>query len=275
MTTKWIDVEFVSLYAKLFEFEIHQYTAFRRHTIISSMRKETRWGFLGYPDLGKKLVPLLSIHEIGWVNENPEVRTAGQFIRAVDFWIGSRAEGRQAHHGQVASRRKPKNAQAIHELTNTAGKDVALDGVIVFGDDGDPWVISPEGWVMADGESWIFCFDDTVLGLDCDYVYGTDVNAASALDATFSASFNLGNSYGGLAVVAQDGTFVDILEWTPGTAGWPAQALGSSWVVDPASADATSNDDGANWCYPTAADTLSSGDFGTPGSVEACQVTAP
>ncbi len=161
------------------------------------------------------------------------------------------------------------------ELTNVAGKDVALDGLYLIGDSGQVAVISPEGWVVADGESFVVCYDDAILGPDCDYVYGTDVNAASAIYQTWSDTLELGNSYGGAALMTNSGTIVDDNEWIPGTDGWPGEVPGSSWVLDPGAVDATSNDDGVNWCYPTSADTLSNGDFGTPGSVDTCQATAP
>jgi hypothetical protein len=77
MTAKRIDVKFVANDSCLFEFKIHQDTAFRRHPVVSSVSEKTRRGLLGYLDLRKKLVPFFSIHEIGGVNENTEVRTAG------------------------------------------------------------------------------------------------------------------------------------------------------------------------------------------------------
>ena len=70
-------MKFVANDSRLFEFKIHQDTAFRRHPIISRVSEKTRRGLLGYLELRKKLVPFLSIHEIGGVNENPEVRAAG------------------------------------------------------------------------------------------------------------------------------------------------------------------------------------------------------
>ena len=78
-------MKFVSLHAMLFELKIHKHTALGRHTVVSGVSEETRRSFCGYLDLGKKLVTFFSIHEIRWVNENTEVRTARQIIGGVDF----------------------------------------------------------------------------------------------------------------------------------------------------------------------------------------------
>ena len=95
-------MKFVSLHTQLFELEIHEYAALCGHSVISRMSEETRRGLLGYLYLGKKLVPFLSIHEIGGINENAEARAAGEFIRPIDFRIGSGLMGSQRHHGKVA-----------------------------------------------------------------------------------------------------------------------------------------------------------------------------
>ncbi len=161
------------------------------------------------------------------------------------------------------------------ELQNVAGKDVALDGLSLFADVGGIVVVAPEGWVLADGELLVFCHDATVLGTDCDYVYGSDVHASSGLGSTFAVDLALGDSFGALAILGNTGTIIDVVQWTPGSADWPEIAQDTSWVLDPSAVDEALNDDGANWCYPLVTDVFGAGDYGTPGALGTCQTTPP
>jgi hypothetical protein len=89
------------------------------------------------------------------------------------------------------------------------------------------------------------------------------VNDASAQGATYSASFALGNSGSVTLALYLGGTLLDELTYA-GSSPWPADHAGTAIQLDPTLLDATSNDDGANWCH--AISTFGSGDLGTPGA---------
>jgi hypothetical protein len=103
--------------------------------------------------------------------------------------------------------------------------------------------------VVADGGYVVFGANgDSSLngGLTVDYDYG---------------SFSLGNSDDEL-VLANSRLTIDEVDWDGGTV-FPDPS-GASMTLSPTSLDATSNDDGANWCEATSS--FGSGDLGTPGA---------
>ncbi len=188
-----------------------------------------------------------------------------------DFW----AEGDLVLTEIMADPSGTQPEEEWIELTNVSGAVVMLDGLFMSPECGSPFVVSPESWILPNGASMVFCHDDAQLGVDCDYVYGSDVHGSSALSATYSEDFCLDEEAGGVSMESFLGITLDQVQWTADTDGWPASVVGSSWVLDPGAVDHLANDDGSNWCFPQASETFGSGDFGTPGALATCQSTPP
>jgi len=146
------------------------------------------------------------------------------------------------------------------EVRNDAGGDVDLDGLEI-GD--DPTGSSPDSvtvsgsLVVADGDYVVFGVnDDTATngGITVDYDYGT------------TSDLTLGNS-GDELILSVSGTTIDEIAWDNGTT-FP-DPTGASMSLDPASDNATDNDNGANWCEGSSV--INSIDLGTPGAAnDAC-----
>ena len=137
------------------------------------------------------------------------------------------------------------------EIYNNTGGEVDLDGMYVYDLGSDHFTVSGELLVSADSYA-VFCIDSTTAsngGLTCDYDY---------------SGFTLGNSddevY--LAESSSKATVFDNVDYDGGP-NFP-DPIGYSMNLDPNYLDATSNDDGANWCE--ASSTYGDGDYGTPGS---------
>ena len=142
-------------------------------------------------------------------------------------------------------------------------RDLHVDGLLVSSSSssGRQFWVAPGSLVVPAGGYAVLCSGDSVLGAGCDYVYGTDLNSASAQGATFSASFALGNSGAVTLTLSLDGTALDTVIYNDGS-GWPSSSNGKAVELDPTLLDATSNDTGTSWCHPTS--TFGSGDLGTP-----------
>jgi len=134
------------------------------------------------------------------------------------------------------------------EVYNAYGAEIDLEGLLVRDDGTDSFTVVGSLTVAADERLVFGNEDDSTL------------NGGAAVDYQYSGfSFSgdsdevvLENSAGVLDEVAYDGgaTFPD--------------PVGASMSLEPTMLDATSNDEGANWCEATSA--FGDGDLGTPGS---------
>ena len=125
-----------------------------------------------------------------------------------------------------------------------------------------------ESWLFEDddGDSFSLAGGYTVEVLAGDYAVlgrydSTSVNGGVTVDYAYATGMQLANGSDELVLV-HDGSEVDRIEWDDG-ATFP-DPNGKSMTLDPTLLDATSNDDGGNWCSATS--TYGDGDEGTPGS---------
>jgi hypothetical protein len=139
------------------------------------------------------------------------------------------------------------------EIYNASGVDVDLKGLEIFDTDAitkGNLIAITSSVVVADGGL-------AVLGRNGD----TGTNGGVTLDYAYGSGHTLGN--GADEVFLGNGsTVLDSIAYDNG-ASWPDSA-GASFGLAEVSQDATSNDDGANWCL--AASTFGAGDLGTPGT---------
>ena len=138
------------------------------------------------------------------------------------------------------------------EIYNAAGFDIDLDGLLVYEPSdptGETFTVSGTLEIAAGGYL-VFGYSDD-----------PSVNGGAAVDYAYGSAITLGNSSDDLAL-ASSAEVIDILAWDNG-ATFPDEA-GRAMNLDPASLDATSNDDGSNWC--SAMSIFGLGDQGTPGS---------
>ncbi len=139
------------------------------------------------------------------------------------------------------------------ELYNASGSDVDLDGLEIYDTDtvtqGDLVTVSGSVVVAAGDYAVLARYDSAANGgiPFVDYAYGTGHTLRNVYDELF---------------VGYGGTVVDDIAWDNGLT-FP-DPTGAAIALSDASQDATSNDDGANWCV--AAGTYGDGDAGTPGS---------
>jgi hypothetical protein len=176
------------------------------------------------------------------------------------------------------------------EVANVSGRDLVLDNWTVqrtsAGEGTDSWAIDPDdGVVFSDGELLVFCKTDNYTGdatanslLACDYYWGDEAEDATFSDAWHDNTFNLQRDEDALAIFgggdATTGVLLDVVSWTyDATSGfWPRDG-GRSMSLDPASTDASANDDLDNWCSTPATDAYlwyddgvsTEPDYGTPG----------
>lgn len=144
------------------------------------------------------------------------------------------------------------------EIVNNTSAAINLNGLGIHetGDGEQVFVVTTDLTIEAGGYLVFGVSADTSLngGVDVDYVYS-------------HASFGFGNSGDSIAL-SNDAGVIDSVEYDNGETFHDFK--GYSLNLDPNSADATSNDDGANWCQATTM--LSSGDYGTPGAAnDACE----
>jgi hypothetical protein len=140
------------------------------------------------------------------------------------------------------------------EVYNNSGFLVDLDGLVVYDLGTDSFTVSGT-LEVADGDFLVFGInDDTTLndGVPVDYVYSGYSLANSSDEIVLS------NGSIDIDEIIYDGTW-------PVSAGYAAQ-------LDPASTDASSNDDPANWCLGAAM--YGASNAGTPGVAnDGCAVT--
>ncbi len=135
------------------------------------------------------------------------------------------------------------------EVYNASGVDIRMCGWTIHDEGGDTFTMISEAYVAA-GDYAVFGRSASTSangGVSVDYVYGTGMQLGNGADEI---------------VLEESGTEVDRVEYDDGVS-WPDPS-GLAVSLDPAAIDATSNDDGGNWCSATSAYGL--GDKGTPGS---------
>jgi predicted extracellular nuclease/2',3'-cyclic-nucleotide 2'-phosphodiesterase (5'-nucleotidase family) len=136
------------------------------------------------------------------------------------------------------------------EVHNPTGTDIDLAGWTIADAGTDSHVISISVVVPAGGFA--------VLGNNADTV----INGGVAVDYTFPGTFFLGNADDELILSDPALVVIDEIAWDGGPV-WP-DPTGASMSLDPAAANSTDNDDGANWCQ--AISPYGAGDLGTPGA---------
>ncbi len=92
-------------------------------------------------------------------------------------------------------------------------------------------------------------------------VLARTTSAGFTPDYVYDSAFNLSNTSDD-AQISCGGTLIDIVAYDDG-ATFP-DPTGASMNLSPSALDATSNDDGANWCESTS--DLGNTDLGTPGA---------
>ncbi len=135
------------------------------------------------------------------------------------------------------------------EIHNVSGHSLVLRGWLISDDGSDNHVVS-ELVVLADGNFAVFCRDadtSTNGNISCDYDW---------------SSVQLSNSDDEVIFSDPADTLVDRVAYDDG-ATFP-DPNGASMSLDP-TADATTNDDGANWCEALTPVPEGCGDLGTPG----------
>ncbi len=106
-------------------------------------------------------------------------------------------------------------------------------------------------------------------------VFGKDANSATnggyTPDFVYSTGMDLSNGDDEI-ILECGGVIIDSVYWDGGP-NYP-DPTGASMSLNPATADASSNDTGSNWCEATSA--MSGGDLGTPGAAnDACGTVCP
>ncbi len=140
------------------------------------------------------------------------------------------------------------------EITNGGASPVDIEGWSLADLGTDQTVLSAggAGMIVPPGGR-------LVLGNEQD----SALNGGIPVDFTYSG-FTLSNGEDEIVLVRPDGTVADQILYDDGVQ-WPDDA-GLAISLDPASMDAASNDDGANWCSATSV--IGNGpDTGTPGAV--------
>ena len=143
------------------------------------------------------------------------------------------------------------------EIYNASDRSLALNGVILYGSDGDWHVIDSEDLLIIDPGSYM------VLGANEDYY----TNGRVMLDYVYDG-ISLANESDDLYLEA-DGITVDHISWDDGVT-FPDPS-GASMSLDPAFLSELANDDGDNWCEATQRWSDEAQDYGSPGvENEAC-----
>lgn len=130
--------------------------------------------------------------------------------------------------------------------------------------------VNLEGWALADNGSNMHVIQNGGAGLIVPpggrLVLGNNIdpllNGGVAVDYKYS-SFSLGNGADQILLVTPGGQLVDGIAYDDGVL-WP-DTPGVAAALDPASHDATANDDGAAWCDAQTPQAAGSLDLGTPG----------
>ena len=141
------------------------------------------------------------------------------------------------------------------ELLNTTPSPIPLTGLYLSTADGLSHTVFACGVFVPPGGVATLCRNADIAtngGVKCDYEYGDEIKLA--------------NATGGLALhnaVGVGATLQDMVAWDAGQ----LPVDGKSWSLDPGHATATGNDNIDFWCNGASA--YGSGDFGTPGAVNA------
>ncbi|GAA0872491.1 hypothetical protein GCM10009117_16380 [Gangjinia marincola] len=146
------------------------------------------------------------------------------------------------------------------EVYNTTDTDIDLINWIISDLGSDSHTIATNIIVPAGAYA--------VLGINTD----TNVNGGVTIDYAYGSDITLGNGTDELLLTAPNAVVIDQIIWDNG-ATFP-DASGASASLNPDILDATSNDDGSNWCESTS--TYGDGDLGTPGGInDVCGATCP
>lgn len=141
------------------------------------------------------------------------------------------------------------------EILNTTASPIPLTGLYLSTTDGFSHAVFACGLFVPPGGVVTLCRDAETAkngGVTCDYEYGDEIKLA--------------NASGGLALhnaIATGSTLQDAIAWD----ATQLPVDGKSWSLDPGHANATDNDNVDFWCNGVSA--FGSGDFGTPGQVNA------
>ncbi len=142
------------------------------------------------------------------------------------------------------------------EIRNASGAEVQLNGLVVSDDEGESFTVF--GSVLATPAGHV------VFAVSAD----TKSNGGVTVDYAYDkADMSLSNGDDQI-ILSYDGTVFDSVSYDDDT--FP-DTTGATLSLDPPSADADENDDGANWCAGQSA--YGDGDLGTPGATnDACPV---
>ena len=167
------------------------------------------------------------------------------------------------------------------EVYNTSSDSIYLDGFL-FSLGSRSFYVAPEEILLSSKSRMVFCYSDTYLGGNCDYIYGSDVNAESIQGDSFDSALSMSTS-GSLSVDVLS-ISMDNVTFYNGTSGWPAITTSYyGWSVELGSSyyNSSDNDSGYSWCATTSSPgyayylqnygtTSQLADFGTPGSAPSC-----
>ncbi len=135
------------------------------------------------------------------------------------------------------------------EIRNLLKSDVELLGLRVADEDGEGFTVTAS--LVLPAQSYL------VFGASSN----PKANGGIVVDYDYDySSFSLSNADDEIVLSLAETVF-DRVAWSE-KAGFPLVS-GASMSLDPAQLDATSNDDGANWC--SSSSDIGTGDLGTPG----------
>ena len=144
------------------------------------------------------------------------------------------------------------------ELYNSTSGDVELQGFSFVDNGGTPDEFTVSSSLVVPAGGYV------VLGASDDTSQNGSVNVDYAYD---QSTFALGNGEDEVIVIDAAGNIIDEVYYND--ANFPDDK-GVSLTLNPDTLDATSNDDGANWCNATS-EITTGGDLGTPGTAnDAC-----
>ena len=150
------------------------------------------------------------------------------------------------------------------ELYNASAADINLQGFSLSDNGGTPDEVTVSSSLVVVAGGYV------VLGASSD----TTVNGGVTVDYAYDHnSFKLGNGDDEVVLMDANGNLIDEVIYDNGST-FPDDK-GVSLTLNPDTLDATSNDDGANWCNASS-EIVASGDLGTPGTAnDTCVAEEP
>ena len=149
------------------------------------------------------------------------------------------------------------------ELYNASSADIDLQGFSLSDNGGTPDEVTVSSSLVVAAGGYV------VLGANSDTASNGGVTVDYAYDWN---SFKLANGDDEVSLTDANGNLIDEVIYDDGS--FPDDK-GVSLTLNPDTLDATSNDDGSNWCNASS-EIVASGDLGTPGTAnDACVTEEP